>query len=243
MTLQTLKNLFNELQRLRKKQAEIYSNNDLSRNQMNAEFQKIAPRMQQIENILGEYSKTFKIEAIVLANELKKLFINKFPKAQVGVVHECIGEHADVEHFYGYHHYFEGTKTMALEIIKNNNSELIVLHKEQTSEDLSKNLDYLLGRYKVNIYELLLNNNLKYTNLIHKACWLAISETVKTKNKEKVKENKNAQTLIQKKIKELQKKSKKLENETISIQDNNETIFSDDEFMHSSLIKDEFKKI
>ena len=41
-----------------------------------------------------------------------------------------------------------------------------------------------MGNYNLNTYDLLCNNNIKFSQLFHKACWLAIEDCIKSKNKD-----------------------------------------------------------
>jgi len=237
MTLKELKELFKKLQQLKAKKIEIYSNDDLSKNQMDKEFKKIETNIQILEDILARYNKIYNVKAKTLSKYLIEVIESEIPNSSVCCSHHCSGKYVEQEHFYGYHTYFAGNAFMLLEIRTKNSHDVIRLFNRDINENLSNSIDYILGYYQINISELLNNTTKKHIGLIRKACWLAIEETLKTKNKELIQSNEDQKSLINKKIAELQKQAELLETKNNLIKNEETTVFTTKE------IEDITKKI
>ena len=237
MTLKEIKDLFKELQQLKAKKIEIYSNDDLSKNQMDKEFEKIATNIQMLEDVLAKYNKIFNIKAKTFSKHITEVIESEIPNSSVCCSHHCTGKYVEQEHFYGYHTYYVGNAFMLVEIKTKNSIDTIQLFYRNINENLSHSINYILGDYTINILELLNNTSKKHIGLMRKACWLAIEETLKTKNKELLQSNNDQKSLINKKIAELQKQAELLETKNNLIKNEETTVFTTKE------IEDITKKI
>lgn len=229
MTLKELKELFKKLQQLKAKKIEIYSNDDLSKNQMDKEFKKIETNIEILEAILAKYNKIYNIKAKTLSKHLIKVIENEIPNSSVSCSHHCSGKYVEQEHFYGYHTYYVGNTFMHVEIRTKNSNDVIQLFYRDINENLSNSIDYILGYYEINVLELLNNTSKKHIGLIRKACWLAIEETLKTNNKELIQSNEDQKSLINKKIAELQQQALLLETKNNLIKNEETTLFTNKE--------------
>ena len=123
--------------------------------------------------------------------------------------------------------YYEGYASIKIYIKSLGKTESISLFHRPTSKDLNHSVNYIMGNYNINCYEFLNNDNIKYSELFHDACWLAIEENLKETYKELQTKADTKQKLINKKIEELQNKAKLLERKNKKI--NNDHILEDTE--------------
>ena len=183
MTLKELKNLFDEMNQINLKKQEIYSNDDLSRNQMAFEVEKLNPRLHDIQNLLSKYKTAFEVKASTLVDQIKKSLTKDYPNiTSFDNAHLCDGKYIEVEHFYGFHRYFSGNAKLYIAFSIGKDNQKINLFEREVNEDLSYSTDYILGNYNVSLYELLQNNKLPYAPQIRNACWNAIKDAVKERN-------------------------------------------------------------
>ena len=223
MTLNELKELFEEHKQLTRKRTEIFNNDDLSKNQMKKEEEKILPRMEEILGILAEYSSVFSVKAHILSKHIKEVLSHSISESSISCSHTCTGEYYDKEYFEGIEKVYQGKACLEIYIESLGKTETISLFNRQVSKNLSDDIDYFYGIYDVNCLEILNNSNIKYRRCFHNACWLAIEENLKNKNfnlRNKADRNKK---LILKKIEELQAQANNLQNKRDEIA-NNKTI-------------------
>lgn len=235
MTLKQLKDLFYELKKLKSKKEEIFTNDELSRHQMEAEYASIKPREKELEEILNKHNKIFIVEAKKLSHQLREVFKQEIPTYEITIKHHCDGKKYEQEHFYGWHTYYHGTESMILHISNNNKEQDVVLIEKQTTQDNRLNIDFILGCYNVNVYDLLMQNNLPYASIIRKACWNSIVEKFQKQNLATIERNSQEKNLLIKKLEILQdeelrnkeinlliNKIKNLENKNIELEQNPE---------------------
>ena len=211
MTLKELKALFEERNQLERKKIEICNNDDLSKNQMKQEIAKFSPRIEEIESVLRKYNSTFIVNAGILARKICDVLSHNISESEVSFQHACIGKWYEKEYFEGYEKYYQGERCLRIYINSLGQTEKIRLFNQPVSKDYTFDTDYILGNYYLNCFTLLSDNKIKYSQLFHQACWLAVEECKKAKNFELQTEANKKQKLINKKIKILQKESRLLE--------------------------------
>ena len=229
MTLNELKSLFEEYNQLKMKRTEIFKNDDLSKNQMNIENGKITPRIEELESIFRKYYLAFSVNANILARKICYILSHNISESEVSFQHACNGEYYNQEFFEGHETRYSGKASLKISINSLGKTETISLFEHTVVKNLKYNIDYVMGNYNLNTYNLLCNNNIKFSQLFHKACWLAIEDSIKSKNKDLQTTVTEKQKLINKKIAELRKQSKLLEKQNKEIEKDSTIILTSKE--------------
>lgn len=237
MTLKDLQSLFEEYNQLKMKRTEILKNDDLSKNQMKIENEKITPRIEELKSIFRKYYLTFSVNANILARKICNVLSHNISESEVSFQHACLGKWYEKEYFEGWEKYYQGERCLRIYINSLGETEKITLFNQPVSKDFTFDTDYILGNYNLDCYKLLTDNKVKYSQLFHKACWLAIEDCLKSKNKDLQIKATEKQKLINKKITQLQKQSKLLEKQNNEISTNSTIIFTDEEIFEIEEIK------
>ena len=95
--------------------------------------------------------------------KFKELYLKENPNATVDASHECVGETIEQEHFYGVNKYYKGFAYLDITLINKNNKATFSLFKREITESLDLDLDYILGNYEVNVYDVVNSDSIVMT--------------------------------------------------------------------------------
>jgi len=229
MTINDLKELYEDLQNIRNIKKRIKLNKDLSPNQKKKECAWYTPKEKQIKSILKRYFSIFTVNATLLARKICDVLSHNISESEVSFQHACIGKWYEKEYFEGWERFYQGEKCLIIYINSLGKTEKISLFNKPVSKDYTFDTDYILGNYNLNCYELLSDNKIKYSQLFHKACWLAVEENLKLKNNDLKSKVDVKKKLILKKIQELQLEVSKMQNKSATITNDETIVFTDKE--------------
>ena len=119
-----------------------------------------------------KYEQLFKLPAKTLTNEVVKILKEKEQTAKINPVHEVVGNYYEMKK----DDEFNKTISTSISIQRGNKCEKITLIQNSTAKDKE---DFVFGNYIVDIFDLMLNNNICYAKEIHHACWKAITTNLK----------------------------------------------------------------
>ncbi|MBQ8615432.1 MAG: hypothetical protein IJ415_02580 [Clostridia bacterium] len=118
----------------------------------------------------------FVMPAKILTDEIVKVLKAKDETLKVNPVHEVVGDYHNMQQREDKTSVFNETISTSIAIKKANKIEKIILIENSTavSED-----SFRFGTYNVDIFNLLLNDNIPHKDEIHQACWSAIAKNLK----------------------------------------------------------------
>lgn len=123
-----------------------------------------------------KYEPIFIITAKTLCNGVTEAFKLSKPELKVNPVIEVVGNYFEMQKREDKNSCFQGTISTSIAVREKSKFDKIVLIKNSSAEDEEM---FQFAQYEVNIFPLLLNDNLVYADIIHKGCWNAVKENLK----------------------------------------------------------------
>lgn len=137
---------------------------------------KESNNQERLKKFYNKYKSIFEMPAKVLCFEIVKVFKENDPTLKVNPVHQVVGNYYEMQQREDKNSNYQNTISTSLAINKNGKVKCIVLCEHSTAANEER---FLSANYMVNVFDLLLDDNLEYAEIIHEGCWKAISENLK----------------------------------------------------------------